>query len=251
MIGAGNVSTHISRHLHLAGHTIACVYSRNQETAGTLAHEVHSTGVTQLDAIPDKADFYLVCVPDDIIPEIAGKLSDRKGVWLHCAGALSMDVFSATHTEYGVMYPLQSLSKELPVMLTDTPMLVEGSSPKVTATVRLLADSISGNVYEMNSDSRLLVHLAAVFANNFTNHMVHIAQQILKDHDFDLGLLEPLLNQTYHKLTEMEAVNAQTGPAVRMDEETMQKHRELLEKSPEWKNLYTFISRDIGKARKK
>ena len=249
MIGAGNVAAHISRHLHFAGHSITCVHSRTHESSARLAEEVGSVGTAVPEEVPPTADFFIICVPDRVILSVVRKFQDRKGIWLHTAGACSMEVFEDFQPQFGVLYPLQTMSKQRVVSLEDTPLLVEGSSPEIAEAIKMLASTISRNVYEMNSASRQVIHMAAVFANNFSNHMVHLAQQILEEEKIDAKLLDPLLKETYGKLGEMGAAAAQTGPALRDDQETMQKHLELLKKHPEWEKLYTFISRDIGRSR--
>ena len=129
------------------------------------------------------------------------------------------------------------------------PYLVEGSSPEVLEKVQNLALSISGRVEEMDSAGRLVVHLAAVFANNFSNHMVHIAERILEEQNLPPSMLTPLLEETFRKIQSMGAREAQTGPALRKDEESMNRHRELLKNHPEWEKIYTFISREIQSSR--
>jgi len=250
MLGAGNVATHISRHLHSAGHTITCVFSRTLESSSKLAKELGSVGTTIPEEVPMSADFFIVCVPDKAVPEVVQKFRNRQGIWLHTAGALSMEVFERFQSHFGVLYPLQTLSKKRPVALDETPFLIEGSALDVTDNIKKLASTITQNVHEITTHSRLVIHLAAVFANNFSNHMVHLAQQILEEQDIDVKLLDPLLKETFIKMSEIGAAEAQTGPALRGDEKTMQKHLELLMKHPEWEKLYTFISRDIGRYRK-
>ncbi|MEN8203816.1 MAG: Rossmann-like and DUF2520 domain-containing protein [Bacteroidota bacterium] len=251
MIGAGNVSTHISRHLHLKGHRISCVYSRSEESAMTLANELECLGTAVPDEVPDQADFYIVSVPDSAVSSVAGKFTGRKGTWLHTAGALAMDVFKEHYSRYGVLYPLQTLSRTRVLNLEQSPFLVEGSSLEVSETIIRLAGSISTDVQKADSHTRRIVHLAAVFANNFSNHMVHIGQQILSEQELDPKLLDPIIKETFRKILDRGAMEAQTGPALRNDRETMQKHAELLKQHPEWEKLYTFISRDIGRARDK
>ncbi len=249
MLGAGNVSTHISRHLHSKGHRISCIYSRTGESANELANELETLGTSIRADVPGNADFYIVCVPDSVVENVVRNFSGLKGIWLHTAGALSMDLFKGLQTRSGVLYPLQTLSRKRKVDLSDTPFLVEGSSPEVTASIVDLANCISENVQEINSDTRRIIHLAAVFANNFTNHMVHIGQQILQENQMDLKLLDPILEETIRKVKLEGAKDAQTGPALRNDRETMQKHIELLKNHPEWEKIYTFISRDISRTR--
>jgi len=249
MIGAGNVSTHISRHLHFKGQQISCIYSRSMESVSVLASELGCAGTADPDKVPEHADFYIVSIPDGAVSEIVSKFRGRKGIWLHTAGALSMEVFQESFSSYGVLYPLQTLSKSQSLNLETTPFLVEGSSEEVSESIFRLASILSTNIHGVDSDSRRIIHLAAVYANNFTNHMVHIGQQILHENELDPKLLDPILKETVRKILDLGAREAQTGPALRNDRETMQKHTELLKQHPEWEKLYTFISRDIGRAR--
>jgi len=243
------VATHISRHFHAQGQRIICVYSRNIESAERLAGELGSVATSDFAQVPQKADFFIFCVPDRIVPELAEQFKRREGTLLHTAGALPMDVFQGITEEFGVLYPLQSLSRDRKVRMGHIPFLVEASSPRVLERITDLAYSISERVEEVDSSKRLRVHLAAVFANNFSNHMQLVAKEIMEEANLDPGLLGPLLEETFHKLKEMDAGSAQTGPAVRGDQETINKHIELLKDHPEWEKLYTFISRDIERSR--
>ena len=147
------------------------------------------------------------------------------------------------------MYPLQTLSKAHPLRLGHIPFLVEGSSREVSEKVFTLASSISERVEVVDSATRLIIHLASVFANNFSNHMVHIAHRILKEQNLSATLLDPMLEETYRKIIRVGTREAQTGPAVRDDQITMKRHIELLKNHPEWEKLYTFISREIARYR--
>ena len=249
MIGAGNVSTHISRHLFSKGHQISCVYSRNSEAATELAGELGAMGTNIPDIVPNNADFYIVSVPDSAVAEVVETFSHLKGTWLHTAGALSMEIFEGNQSHFGCIYPLEALSKNRKVDLQGTPFLVEGSSPEVTTQIKALASSISNHLHEVNSATRLSIHLSAVFANNFSNHMVTIGQQLMREKGVDVNLLNPILEETFSKMARVGAKQAQTGPAIRKDRVTMQKHIELLKDHPEWEKLYTFISREIDRSR--
>ena len=249
ILGAGNVATHISRHFHARGQHILCVYSRTETSAQILAGELGTLGTSDPGKVPQKADFFILCGPDRAVGEVAGQFRDRQGIWLHTAGALDMDVFQGIALDHGVLYPLQSLSRERKIRMGHIPFLLEASSPLVMEKIRDLCSNITERVEEADSHTRLRVHLAAVFANNFSNHMVHVAQQLLEESKLDAKLLEPILEETFHKLTELSAAEAQTGPAVRGDVESMNKHIELLKGHPEWEKLYTFISREIQRAR--
>jgi predicted short-subunit dehydrogenase-like oxidoreductase (DUF2520 family) len=247
ILGAGNVSLHISRHLYLAGHQVDCIWSRNQNSALRVAAASGSKAVSSPDEVPDDADFYLLVVSDSAIEELASVFSGRKGIWMHAAGAVPLDVLKTYFGEYGVLYPLQTFSAHREVALDEVPFLVEGSSPAVMKKIHSLAFSLSEKVVEMNSAERLKVHLAAVFANNFSNHMVTIATRFLKENGGDFSLLEPILKETFRKMLEAGPEEAQTGPALRGDMETMRKHLDLLGKFPEWELIYNSVSRDINK----
>ncbi|TFH21115.1 MAG: DUF2520 domain-containing protein [Bacteroidia bacterium] len=249
LIGAGNVATHISRHLYAQGHKIECVWSRTPGPARALAGVVGAKATSTVSEVPQKADFYILAIPDGAVAGMATEFADCQGIWLHTSGALSMDVFKGLFPEYGVLYPLQTLSRAHPLPLGHIPFLVEGSSVEVSEKVHDLASSISERVEAADSPTRLIIHLAAVFANNFSNHMVHIAHQILKEQNLSVAMLDPLLEETFQKITRVGAREAQTGPAFRDDHETMKRHIELLKNHPEWEKLYTFISREIEKSR--
>jgi len=160
-----------------------------------------------------------------------------------------MNLFQDVFKQYGVLYPLQTLSRSRPLEPSQVPCLVEGSSPQVSAEVMKLALSVYTNVEEVNSEKRLVIHTAAVFANNFSNHMVHIAKELIAEQNIDPKMIEPLLQETFEKIKALGTVKGQTGPAIRGDQPTMKKHIELLKDHPEWEKLYTFISRDIERSR--
>jgi predicted short-subunit dehydrogenase-like oxidoreductase (DUF2520 family) len=243
------VATHVSRHLYAQGHRIECVWSRTPDAARTLAGMLGAKATSTVSEVPRKADFYILAIPDGAVAGMAAEFPDCQGIWLHTAGALPMDVFKGLFPEYGVLYPLQTLSKAHLPGPGHIPFLVEGSSGEVREEVHALASSISERVDAADSSTRLIIHLAAVFANNFSNHMVHIAHQILKEQNLSVAMLDPLLGETFQKIIRVGAREAQTGPAVRDDHETMKRHIELLKNHPEWEKLYTFISREIERSR--
>ena len=250
ILGAGNVATHISRHLYSAGHIISCIYSRIHDSATLLAESVGSIGTNIPAEVPQHADFFIICVHDQAVREVVIQFRRCLGIWLHTSGALNLKVFEDYQSECGVLYPIQTLSMKRPIALEKTPFMLEGSTSEVLDEIMKLASTISGHLHIMDADTRLMIHLAAVFANNFSNHMVPIARQILKEEGIDVNLLDPLLRETFSKISELGPAGAQTGPASRGDEETMEKHLVVLRAHPEWKKLYTFISRDIGRFRK-
>ena len=240
------MATHISRHLYSVGNRVACVCSRGMESAQVLATELDCGAVDDPALVPTNADFYLLAVPDRFIPEVAARLPKVEGMVLHCAGAVAMGVLGSHAEAHGVLYPLQTLSRDRQVSLGEVPFLLEASDPKAMEKLRLLASGLSGRIVEVDSDERAMIHLAAVFANNFSNHMVDIAARIMEEHQLDFALLEPILKETFAKMNELGPRAAQTGPARRGDKESMQKHLDLLKEHPEWQKLYTFVSHNIS-----
>lgn len=176
-------------------------------------------------------------------------MEGREGIWMHTAGALPLHTFEGSTRGHGVFYPLQSFTKSRELSLREVPILVEGSTEKVTERIESLAASLTNVVRRMDSLNRLWVHLAAVFANNFTNHLIHVAEEIVVRAGQDPGLLDPLIRETFLKLSEQGSSASQTGPAKRGDQQTISKHHELLKDHPEWQKMYTFISREIEKDR--
>jgi len=239
------VATHLARHLHAGGHRIGWVWSRNLKKAEALALETGGRATGDLEEVGTGSDFYLLAVPDSAIVPVATKFKGAPGIWMHTAGAVPLSNLAPLFERSGVLYPLQTLTRERNLSLSATPVLTEGSDPHTATEIHRLASSISTRVTEADSDQRLVIHLAAVFANNFTNHMVAVAREILADRGLDQTLLDPLLDETWAKFRAMGARQAQTGPALRGDRETMEKHLELLKVEPGWQKIYTFISQNI------
>ncbi|PID92153.1 MAG: F420-dependent NADP oxidoreductase [Bacteroidetes bacterium] len=256
ILGAGNVATHIARHLHFKGHRLCAVWSPTEAHSRRLVEELVAgcpsepggglLATADLNELPGDADFYIMTLADRAVSEVLAALPECGGIWLHTAGALPMEVFEAYRDAFGVLYPLQSMSREVAIDMETVPFLVEGSSPEVAEKIVQLAGSLSNRVRLSNWSQRLRIHLAAVFANNFSNHMLHIAKELCSREGLDPEWLVPLLEETFRKAVSVGPAAAQTGPALRDDRETMEKHLALLKDDSEWAKLYTFISRDIA-----
>jgi predicted short-subunit dehydrogenase-like oxidoreductase (DUF2520 family) len=148
---------------------------------------------------------------------------------------------------FGVFYPLQTFSKGRKVNMHQVPVCLEASSAEILMVLTVLADAIGDAVFEINSRQRKFLHLAAVMVNNFTNHLYHLAEEFLEDRELGFDLLKPLIVETALKVTEIDPSTAQTGPARRGDKQTIQKHLELLDGNPEYKQIYEIISSQILK----
>lgn len=248
LLGSGNVATHLGRALLTAGHRIKQVYSRTEEHAQALAAILDAVVTTDLAAIDAQADVYIISVKDDALAGVAAQLPPTlRGVVVHTAGSVDMDVFAGYAVDYGVLYPLQTFSKSTPVDFSSVPIAVEASGEAVLLRLEALAGNLSNRVFRCDSKQRLSLHTAAVFACNFTNHFYAIAADILNKHDLDFDLIRPLVLETAQKVMKHPPKEVQTGPAVRNDARTMEKHLELLETNPTLAQLYLLISERIKK----
>lgn len=243
-IGSGNVATHLAKALSATGHMIMQVFSRSGENATLLANEVGAGAVDGYHLINTEADLYLFCVKDDALQEVILQMPQTTGIWAHTAGSIPMSFFSSRKEEYGVIYPLQTFSKDRALGFTDIPLFIEGSTPATIHFLENMARSISREVHILPGEKRRYLHLAAVFACNFVNHMYHLSSEILLKEDIPFSLLRPLIEETAAKVMEMNPGEAQTGPAVRNDEEVMHNHLMLIA-DQRIKEVYTLISRSI------
>lgn len=242
-IGSGNVATHMAVAMKASGNEILQVYSRTLDNANLLAGRVDAEPVDDIRNICCFADLYLFSVKDDALPEIIALMPPTEGVWVHTAGSIPISVLSP-QKEKGVIYPLQTFSRNREVNFQDIPLFIEGSSDETVALLKELAESISGEVYLLSGDKRRMLHLAAVFACNFANHMYTLASEVVEEEEIPFHLLHPLITETAAKATVIHPKTAQTGPAVRFDEKVIQNHLELLNNSMK-KEIYSLLSKSI------
>ncbi len=250
IIGSGNVATVLGRKIKEAGHEILEIVGRNEESVSTLALELNADKIYKLNIISSLADIYLIAVSDKAIVEIADELRVDDKLVVHTAASRPIDILENCSTNYGVIYPLQTINKDVN-NYPDIPFLVNGVD---TATIDTLTDfcsQLSGNVRVASDDERLKLHLGAVFLNNFTNHLFALTQHYFKSNHLDFDLLRPLVEKTLENVKSEDAAKVQTGPAIRNDFETMKKHRHLLEEYPLMQKLYEEISNSIIELHKK
>lgn len=254
LLGAGRVATHLVPALIEAGHRIVQIYSRTIDAARNLASPLGVPYTDDMEAITTNASIYITCVADEALPSIAQRLADRVNaaapsspLFLHTAGSVPMNLWhEAGAKHYGILYPLQTFSKERAVDMREVALFVEGSDEDALHTIELLAHSISNKVYRADSSERALLHISAVFACNFTNAMYGIADQLLKQGGIPFDVLLPLIDETAAKVHTLAPHEAQTGPAVRGDNEVMQHHLARLTNQPELQQLYAQISAIIN-----
>jgi predicted short-subunit dehydrogenase-like oxidoreductase (DUF2520 family) len=245
IIGSGNVAAVLGRKFKAAGHQIVQIISRNASTASALAYEWDTESANYMILLNKQADLYIIAVPDDAIGEIAKDLRLPGKIVAHTAGAVSKEVLKSVTDHYGVFYPLQSLRKE--TMNTPvTPLFFEGSDEITSKTLESLAHSISpGQVTRAGSEERMKLHVAAVVVSNFTNYMYTLAEAYCKKEGLDFRQLLPLIEETALRLKDHSPKEVQTGPAIRHDKETIQKHIALLKDHPSLKNLYLILTESI------
>ncbi|MCC8172514.1 MAG: DUF2520 domain-containing protein [Parabacteroides sp.] len=246
LIGAGNLATRLSLALHAAEVRIVQVYSRTIAHAGKLAAQLGCSYTDKLEAINPGADLYIYSLKDEALPQVLRRVAPNGGLWVHTAGSVSMDVFKGYIPRYGVLYPLQTFSKERRVDFSEVPFFIEAATEEDTLLLQKIAGLLSGKVQKLSSEKRKIVHLAAVFACNFTNHMYVLADNILKENGLSFDLMLPLIGETAAKVKDMAPSDAQTGPAIRYDKNVMQRQLDMLG-SDEQKEIYKIVSKNIHK----
>lgn len=249
VVGSGNVATHFAKALHSNAYTVLQVVSRNLNSAKDLAAQINSEYTDNLNDVRLDADYYLYAVSDNALENIIAKNIAPQAVHIHTAGSISIEVFKDKKHKFGVIYPLQTLSKDKELdFRSKVPLFVEASDEEVLENLMSIAESLSDKVKAVNSTQRLSLHLSAVFACNFTNFFYGIAENILKEKSVDFEYLFPLIQETADKITKLAPSEAQTGPARRNDTVTMEKHTKQLENNQEYKSLYEIVSKYIAQA---
>jgi predicted short-subunit dehydrogenase-like oxidoreductase (DUF2520 family) len=249
IVGTGNIAWHLARAFSRSGIDIVFVISRSQERAGNLAGEVSALPLDDPSGVTSQPDMYLLCVSDDALPEVQSAYTGKGPLVVHTSGSTDLDVLAAAGNETGVLYPLQTFSKGVKMSYDRIPFLVEGSGEKAAMQLKQLAGKISREVHMINSDQRRRIHVAAVFASNFSNHLSAIADRLMKESGLEYDLLLPLVEETTRKLRDRSPLGAQTGPAVRNDLTTIEKHLEALGGQPEEQELYRLLSENIMRYR--
>ena len=244
MIGAGNVAASLARAL-ARRHSIVQVYSRHLANARRLAGAVGcGAAPDSLAGIDPGADTYVMAVRDDAIAQVAAAVPDRPGaLWLHTSGTKPLAVLGASHARCGVLYPMQSFSREMPVDFRGVPVFVEGCDAEAEAEVTELARSISGHVEAADSHKRARLHVAAVMACNFANHLWTLTADTLAEAGIDFKVMLPLIRSTVAKLDTLSPAQSQTGPAVRGDTEVTDRQRQML--TGRTRQIYDLMTESI------
>lgn len=245
LIGAGRVATQLGKALQSQNKRITQVFSRTIDSATQLAIKLNTKPVNNLSGIDPNADLYIISIADDAIAGIADKLNFPEKIVVHTSGSVAMEAISPISQKFGVFYPLNTFSKSGEIDFSSTPFCIEAGDKTTGQELTVLAKLISKDVRYINSQQRAVIHLAAVYACNFTNFMMVNAEEILKSANVDFDILLPLISETISKLKFISPKDAQTGPALRNDTGVIQKHLGMLEDEQGKKMIYELISRQI------
>lgn len=246
-IGAGNVAMHLAPALENVGIVINYIYNRTPKEGLNLVKKLYQAELMDdLDFSSSDVDIIFVTVADDSLQEVISALSVHKNtIVVHTSGAQPLDILSYHIPRCGVFYPLQTFSKTKLLNFKGIPLLIEGSDKDTVDFLAGIGKKLTGYVKEVSSKKRVSVHLAAVFACNFSNHMLLLAERLLNQNNLDIKILLPLISETMNKALDVGARQAQTGPARRHDLKTLDKHVELLKNDEEMREIYKIISQNI------
>lgn len=248
IIGSGNLAWHLAPALDNAGYVVREVYSRNPRHAEALTERLYQADVkASLDFSTSKSRLFIIATPDDAIRQVAMNIVlPDEATLVHCSGSQPLDILqfsAAPHT--GVFYPLQSFSKSKRVDFRTIPVFIESSTPEAERLLMSMGKAISQKVRKITSEERKALHVAAVFASNFPNHMLAIAKSILQANSLEFDLVKPLIRETMEKALTLDPASGQTGPAVRGDLEVLDRHMEFLQEDEKVAEIYRVISQHI------
>jgi len=248
ILGSGNVAYHLVKSLSKAGIKIGQIFSRNPVSGNHLASIAKCNYTNNIKDVNPKADLYIFSMNDEANIEIAKNLQIEKNkILVHTAGSLSMNIFKNKTENFGVLYPFQTFSKEISLDFSTVPFCIEASNEETLNVLKELSSALNCKHYEINESKRSLLHLSGVFASNFMNHCVFLGTEILKNAEIDIEIIKPLQDQSFYKISNFSAYESQTGPALRNDKISMQKHLEFLENDKNLSDIYRLLSQSIYK----
>ena len=245
IIGSGNLAWHLAPALYRSGIRISQIISRRIKNAKELAVRVDAQYSASLHNMTRETDLWIIAVPDDAIAGVALSFPFLPERVVHTSGSVDLDVLEGTGFNTGVFYPLQTFSKNRPVDFEKIPVFLESDQEDFLEELANLASRISEKVIEIDSEQRTILHIAAVFACNYTNALYAIAKDLLNENGLKFKWLHPLIKETVQKAIENGPDNAQTGPAIRNDKTTIAKHLELLD-NEKYRELYKLFADIIG-----
>jgi predicted short-subunit dehydrogenase-like oxidoreductase (DUF2520 family) len=241
IIGSGNVAQHLISAFEKAGNIeLVQIYSRNPKANFPDSKSVAITSNFN-ELLP--VDLYIIAVSDDIITSVSEQISFTNQLVVHTSGSVAMESLNNSNRK-GVFYPLQTLSKTKEINFKEVPLCIEAESNSDLQLLNEVASAISNNVFEIDSNQRKSLHVAAVFVNNFTNHLFQIGNEICYENGVSFEILKPLILETANKINSLSPKEAQTGPAKRKDTTTINKHLDFLS-NPNHKEIYKILTKSI------
>lgn len=248
IVGAGKVAWHFAHRLMEKGVPIAQIVNRSEAPGRALAEAVQTTYSTDFQEIATDAEWYILAVKDDALPGVAEKLALQKlvGLVVHTSGATPGSLLERHFPRWGVCWPLQSFSLGKKPRWAETPICIHAGRESDLLFLEKMTRRMGANPFRVDDAQRVHLHIGAVFANNFANHCFAVAERILAEHNLPFALLHPIMEETVAKAIANAPAKMQTGPAVRGDAAIMQRQIALLEKHPDWQELYRLISASIA-----
>ncbi len=247
IVGSGNVATHFAEAIKKSGKKIIQIYSKHPNSAKLLSLETNSAFVKSINEITKEADLYILAINDNAIYEVASSIKIDNKLIVHTSGTVSAAVLHKASNNYGVIYPLQTFSKSSPVDWKTIPVFIEANNKENENILISFMKIIAANVTVMSSEKRKILHLSAVFVNNFVNYLYSIAEDIMQSNKIPFEYLKPLILETANKIITNNPVDIQTGPAKREDEKTIRKHLELLSYQKDYADIYSYLTNMIIK----
>jgi predicted short-subunit dehydrogenase-like oxidoreductase (DUF2520 family) len=247
LIGAGRIAWHLGKRLKSKGLPVAQVINRSGARAQALAQALDAAWSDEWADVLPETDWIILAVRDDAIEAVAAALSPYapRALVTHTSGATPGAALKPYFERHGVFYPLQSFSVERTPTWSKIPFCVDAAAPEDVILLKKTAKTIGNLVYQVNDRQRAVLHVAAVFANNFANHCFTLAEKILEEADLPFEMLHPLMEETLVKALQDSPAKMQTGPAMRGDEETIRRHLSLLSQHPDWQALYANLTQSI------
>ena len=243
IIGSGNVATVVGRLIKQKGHSILQIIRHQSNSADDLAAEL-GADVAELSSITNDADLYILAIKDYAISVVTETLQLKNKLIVHTSGAFGKDILCKVSDKVGVLWPIQTIRKETEY-IPEIPFVVEGNLPEVTNELVQFVQSLDQKVVIADEEERKKLHIAAVFSNNFVNHFYALAEDFCRKEQLDFSLLNPLIRETAHRLAHHSPAMIQTGPAVRGDIVTIEKHLRTLERYPYLRKFYLRLSNSI------
>lgn len=246
ILGSGNVASHLIKAMEANDAIdLVQVFARSKKSLENL---IESSKISTSFADLKEADVYVISVSDKAIEEVSNQIPFTDKLVVHTSGTMGFDVINPKNKR-GVFYPLQTFSKSKEVDMKSVPFCLETENIEDYKTIENLAKSLSNSVYKINGEQRKSLHISAVFVSNFVNHMYQIGNALCEENNVPFAILQPLIEETANKIKTLTPTDAQTGPAIRNDEQTIQKHLEALE-NPIYKELYQKITLSIQNVKK-